>query len=118
MSQADDARRVHAERATSVRERWGANDGERMTRLAHEFPSLAEADGVDPWHLEALVRWAMQPDLPVMAMHAVRFLLHVWSSDKDWGITPFKFADAFREWDEAHRAAVIAWCEAPFHPGP
>ena len=116
-----------------LRERWGHTDDERMARLARAFPSLAEAAGIAPWNLAALLRWAMTTDLSPCAMHAVRFLLHVLDDDKDWRVeaarlgfaaahdsrhrlAPFGFAEAFRDWDEAHRAAVIAWCEAPFHP--
>jgi hypothetical protein len=133
---AGDPRQLHAQRAALVHERWGSTDEERLARLARSFPSLAAAAGVAPWDVGALVRWALAPDRTAPARFAVRFLLRIVDPDRDWRawaaheglctaedaaradhpLAPFDFAAAFEAWDDAHRGAVIAWSETPFHP--
>lgn len=55
------------------RERWGADNGEQMARLAISFPTLAGAPGTDPWDVEAFLRWACGPGPSSGAMHAASF---------------------------------------------
>lgn len=112
------------------RERWGNSDGQSMTRLVRLLPSLADARGVDPWDAGAFLAWACDPatDLTSGALHAVRFVLQVWNCGRDWveaaalsgldggHLTAFNLVEACSAWDEEHRAACLAWIEAPFFP--
>jgi len=68
------------ELAQRERERWGNPGAQRMTQLARLFPCLDQADGIEPWDPEALIRWAAAGLTSTTGMlHAVRFVLQVWS---------------------------------------
>lgn len=118
--------RAHAF-ADRQRERWGAGE-QRMTRLARRFPSLADADGIEPWDAMRFLRWACTADLTSGRLHAVRFVLQVWNPSTNWiktaaahdldggHLLPFNVIEACGVWDETHRAACLAWIELPFYP--
>jgi hypothetical protein len=109
-------------------ERWGSSDSDSMTRLARLFPTLADADGIDPWDVDRFLRWACTADLTSGALHSVCFCLQVWSARCDWRkvaaeqglngahLESFNLVQACGVWDEPHRAACLAWLEAPFFP--
>jgi len=135
-----EAHRLRSEaRAKRRREQWGDGGREGMTLLARSFPMLRSAAGVDPWDPAALIRWACSPAITSGGMHAVHFCLQVWNSTADWPeaaaavlreagepepdvevlarvFAPFNLVAAFGAWDDEHRAACLAWCEAPFWP--
>ena len=46
------------------------------------------------------------------ARHAAKFILEVW--DGKYPGSAFRAVDAMTEWDDAHRAAFLAWCRAPW----
>lgn len=112
------------------RERWGDSNEGSMTRLARRFPSLRHARGIEPWDAMTFLRWACDEntDLTSGMLHTVRFLLQVWNSATDWveiaaangldgrHLTTFNLVAACAAWDEEHRAACLAWLEAPFFP--
>ena len=120
-----------------VRERWGEGEEQRMTQLARRFPCLEEADGIEPWNPEALIHWACGARSATGDLHAVRFVLQVWSPIGDWqGVAidllqrsgrardevqelarrfaPFNVVVALPFWDDSHRAAFLDWVEVPF----
>jgi hypothetical protein len=117
-----------AQRAAMIAERWGTGGADGMTRLARGFPMLAEARGIDPWDVGTFLRWACTADLTSSSLYAVRFVLQVWNARTDWRaaaadkgldgahLEPFNVVDALAAWDDAHRAAFVSWCEAPFWP--
>jgi hypothetical protein len=128
-----------AERWERVRERrrrrWPLRpDGEVDTRramsvLARSFPTLRQADGVEPWDVDRFVAWLCGPAPSHGAMHAGRFVLGVWHATADWrqvarelrldsaeALSRFDFVEAVRTWDDEHRAACARWMELPFWP--
>ncbi len=109
--------------------RWGGGGREGMAQLARMFPTLAGAEGAEPWAPEALMRWSVSGVATSGAAHAVAFLLNVWNSRTDWravaaelGIEgsgerfAFNVGEAIGCWDRQHREAFLAWCRDPFHP--
>lgn len=108
-------------------ERWGTEE-QRMTRLVRCFPSLADADGIEPWDATRFLRWACDADMTSGRLHAVRFVLQVWNPSTDWTesaaahgldgqhLSAFNVFHACAVWDETHRAGFLAWVELPFHP--
>jgi hypothetical protein len=127
------------ELAERERERWGEGGAHRMTQLARMFPCLDEADGIEPWAPEVLIRWACGSTSAVGDLHAVRFVLQVWSPVNDWqaiaarvmersgrackevhelarAFSPFNVAVALAYWDDTHRAGFLDWVELPFFP--
>jgi len=120
-------RRAEAQ-AQLKRERWGDDPAGWISRLARRFPSLRDAVGIDPWDALTFLRWSDGPQLTGGMAHAIRFVLQVWNASTDWReiaaangidgthLDPFNVARAFQTWDDAHREAFLAWCEAPFFP--
>lgn len=53
-----------------------------MTTLARLFPTLRDASGIDPFHLETFVRWLCS-GVSGGTRRAGRFLLHVWNPNAD-----------------------------------
>lgn len=114
--------------AQRKRERWGDDSQQRMTRLVRRFPSLADADGVEPWDATRFLRWACDADMTSGRLQAVRFILQVWNSSTDWTetaaaqgldgrhLTAFNVVHACAVWDDDHRAACLAYIELPFQP--
>lgn len=112
------------------RETWGEIGPASMTRLAHRFPGLRGAPGVDPWDAITLLRWACGGRSHGEVL-AAKFVLSVWNTSTDWeeiardeGIltTPegrfsrFDLFEAMAVWDAAHVEAMLAWLQLPFWP--
>ncbi len=102
-----------------------------LSVLARRFPTLRDADGVDPWDVEAFVRWLCGPVPGGGAGRAGRFILHVWNAHDDFqafgrelglgdvaddALKPFNLSEAIGVWDEEHGRAFLSWVEAPFWP--
>lgn len=89
---------------------------DRMTKLALTFPTLTEQfPGVSPWNPAALEAAARRGACSG-AIHAVKFLLNVWNSDRKWKIGQFNLMGAMGCWDARHRAALRVYLEDPFFP--
>lgn len=104
-----------------------------MRHLVESFPTLRR--GTDPKLLEPRFdarrfaeRWATGSG---GERDAALFVLSVWNPGDDWsqfGLTRpsstgmgtdcgfFDLHTALGNWDEAHRAAFVAWCAAPWWP--
>jgi len=115
-----------SERTTAL---FGLEGRDRMASLGLRFPTLKNADGVNPWNPERLVRWLYLSGAPTGgSTHAAKFLLTVWNSSEDWGLyareigipeatwAPFNVVRAMGVWDEEHQAAFRLWCTYPFWP--
>lgn len=85
----EDKAEVLAQRAASLeyqarrRTLWGEIGPGSMTRLARMFPTLREADGVDPWSSTRFLAWLCGPAPGSGAYWAGLFILGVWN-DLDW----------------------------------
>lgn len=91
----------------------------KMSKLAQSFPSLVNAPGVSPWDQHKLDAWAAEP-ISHGERCTAQFILSVWGQtsiqDCPWKCGPFDFFEAFRVWDDAHRAAFTAWTREPWWP--
>lgn len=103
-------------RERARREQWGTIGAESMERLAAMFPELVHLKApIKPWDQTKLNAWARKCHSKA-ARYAVQFLLEVvWNGNK-WSCGRFNMREAWSHWDEEHRAAVLAWLEAPFWP--
>jgi hypothetical protein len=90
--------------------------GARMSALALSFPSLRQADGLAPWEPEPFARWMRSGAPGHGAKCAGQFLLSVWNPSTRWKGGRFDLHEALAIWDEAHRAAFLAWARAPWWP--
>lgn len=100
-----------------------------MTRLVRLFPTLRDAEGVDPWDADAFLAWACGAHSSGM-LHAAKFVLSVWNPRTDWNevaheagllnaeqrLSPFNLHDALGVWDYEHRDAFIMWVHGAFWP--
>lgn len=105
---------------------WSDDERLAMTRLVQSFPSLQAAKGGDPWSPRPFVTWVCSSPLSPSGELAARFVLDVWASTVDWRAVAeqlglrgdrlggFDAVEAMRRWDEAHRAAFVAWAMTPF----
>lgn len=66
------------------RDVWGTDGAEQIVRLARSFPSLRNADGLEPWDAVAFLGWALGPACTSGSWHAAMFVLSVWNSTTDW----------------------------------
>jgi len=89
---------------------------ERMTALALSFPELARClrDFVQPFE-------AMKLDKAIGGQGhgcicAAKFVLSVWNPTTRWKSGRFDIHDALGVWDDAHRAAFVAWAKDPWWP--
>jgi hypothetical protein len=121
------------------RDQWGEGEAPRMTRLVLSFPTLEDADGVQPWNPDSLISWACGQNLDEDGIHALRFVLQVWSPTTDWRamatsvllrsgrsilealniaatFAPFNVVSALGSWDDAHQAVFLTWVGVPFYP--
>jgi hypothetical protein len=89
---------------------------QKMSKLALNFPSLARADGVNPWDADAIDRWAAETPLSLGELVTARFLLAVWNPGYNWRCGPFNLMEALRIWDEEHHKAFLAWAVVPWWP--
>lgn len=110
------------EKQEARRARWPKDLRAAMTALCKKFPTLADADGIDPWDVHRFMAWLNGPAPGSGASLAGRFVLTVWNRDTDWtecGLGPpgrFNVVHAIGVWDDEHRAAFSEWVEAPFFP--
>src|SRR4051794_7009953 len=56
----------------------------RMTTLCDSFPTLREADGVNPWNVDRFESWLQSGAPGHGARCAGRFVLSVWNPYHDW----------------------------------
>lgn len=111
------------EKQKGLRARWPEDTRKAMSVLCKRFPTLADADGVEPWDVHRFVAWLNGPAPGSGAALAGRFVLGVWNPETDWteelGLRPpgkFELFRAVGLWDEAHMAAFVSWIIAPFWP--
>lgn len=131
-------RRVMAslERQRELRQRWpqdseGYVDTRRaICALAQSFPTLHDADGLEPWDVNRFLAWLCGPAPSHGALLAGRFVLGVWNRGTDWrevgrelgfegaeeALARFDLFEALGCWDEEHCAACRRFMEAPFWP--
>jgi hypothetical protein len=88
----------------------------RMTVLAESFPTLRQADGVNPWNVDRFESWLLSGAPGHGAKCAGRFVLSVWNPYHAWRSSNFDLHEALGCWDDPHRAAFAAWVRAPWWP--
>jgi len=88
----------------------------KMTALALTFPPLTrKTPGISPFDAEILDDWAATtPRLRRHTIAAVRFILSVWSSTREWRTGRFSLIDFYRNAGQRHWLALAAFCEKPF----
>ena len=90
-----------------------------MSSLARTFPALRHADGITPFDAKALDAWASGPRSHGEVCTA-QFLLAVWGNttlkECPWTCGPFDVMEALGVWDDAQRAAFLAWAQDPWWP--
>lgn len=89
---------------------------ERLSTFAETFPGLRGKMGVRPWQPGQIARWFgdSQAAGDTRGAHAARFVLEIAHPGSTFG--RFNAVQALREWDEPHRAAFLAWAQAPWWP--
>jgi len=87
---------------------------QRLTALAQSFPALKEADGIAPFEPRILEKWTGSPACNELARHAACLVLNVYNPRTPWRLGRFDVLKAMRTWDDAHRAAFLAWVQEPF----
>src|SRR4051812_25322802 len=87
--------------------------GAHMSALARSFPSLREADGLAPWDPLRFEQWLESGAPGHGAKCAGRFVLSVWNPYTSWPSGAFDLHEALACWDDAHRAAFVAWVRSP-----
>lgn len=85
----------------------------RIAALARSFPSLRYAPGLEPFKPAKLDAWAASDERENEAKHAAQFVLAI-AKPRGWKVGRFNVLLAMRRWDDAHRAAFIAWAKNPF----
>lgn len=90
-----------------------------MTQLARAFPSLRQADGIEPFDASDLAQWALGGKSHGESC-SVRFILSVWNCtearDGAFGLPYFDVQEALGVWDRHHQQAFAGWVEAPWWP--
>jgi hypothetical protein len=131
VAEAKEARGRTLAREERRKELWGEIGPGSMTRLARLFPSLRDADGVEPWDdALKLLRWACSGKSHGEVL-AAKFVLSVWNSSTDWGemareegiitspeqhFSRFDVFEAMATWDAEHVEAMLTWLRLPFWP--
>lgn len=82
-----------------------------VAELASMFPSLREAPGLEQFDEFQFVDW-MKAEASPMAKHAAKLVLSVWENVPQ----AFNLTEAFRDWDDEHREAYVAWFQRPLMP--
>jgi len=118
-------------RERALRARWPESTYDAMDALASLFPSMRELAACSPFNALELVKWLNGPAPTSGSRHAAMFLLNVWNPDTNWcrerfddgtklrgkpDAGRFNLGRAMSAWDVEHRAACLAWMEAPFWP--
>ena len=92
---------------------------DKWRALVLSFPELRKHLDADVLP-EDLARWLRGPAVTSGSLWAGRFCLLVWSGDVKsaafWRAGPFDVVTAMSVWDWEHRAAFLAWCQAPWWP--
>jgi hypothetical protein len=88
----------------------------KLAELARRFPTLRDAEGLDPWDPDIFDSWAASAAPGSGALNAARFILELWNQDAEWKCGAFKATKAVGIWDDAHLAAFRSWVEAPWFP--
>jgi len=88
----------------------------KLVDLARRFPTLKDAEGLDPWDPEKFDSWAASAAPGSGALNAARFILELFNQDAEWKCGPFKATRAVGLWDDAHLAAFRSWVDAPWFP--
>lgn len=87
---------------------------ERVVELARTFPSLADCAILDAFDADDFDAWASGNDCTGQAFFAASFVLQVVSAGEHWETGTFNAVLAMLAWNEAHRAAFLAWARAPW----
>lgn len=87
---------------------------DRMSELAHSFPSLRKMPGVNLWDPVRLARRV--GTMSHGEQCAARFVLGVWAGGHYPRIRRFDLMEAMGCWDQEHQEACAAWIRAPFWP--
>jgi len=87
------------------------NPNPAFTELANMFPSLRGAPGVDPFDEILFEQWR-ETEISLQAKHAARLVQSVWENMPQ----AFNLTEAFRDWDDEHREAYVAWFQRPLMP--
>jgi hypothetical protein len=82
-----------------------------VAELGRLFPSLRDAPGLEPFDESRFEEW-MKSEASPIAVHAARFVLSVWENEPNF----FNIVEAFRDWDDEHRDAYVAWFRRPLMP--
>lgn len=116
---------IESARELASRARQHADPVESIVLLARAFHQLdRDADGLNPWDVERLYRWARSSAATPAARHAVRFVISVWNdvalssldAEERTPLGPFNAVEAMASWDHAHRAAFETWVGDPWWP--
>jgi hypothetical protein len=96
---------------------------QRMWMLAHSFPTLQrwEMDHAgEDFDGSQIQRALREPWVTDASRHALMFIGDIWNSDgrDEWPprLRNSTVVDAFRTWDDEHRAAALAWFRDPWWP--
>lgn len=90
---------------------WPEGAAARMTVLAELFPTLARGTWPRPFDVTTFLRWSTKTNLAgTAAGYAAEFVADVWYG----GGRRFDVVEAMRKWDDAHRAAFVAWARNPW----
>lgn len=97
----------------------------RMWSLAATFPTLfrwadkSYRDGAD-FDGNVVIAALAEPWVTTGSRYALLFVLDVWNSDAreylPGSLREWSFVSAWACWDDAHRAAALAWLKAPWFP--
>lgn len=93
----------------------------QMLDLVRSFHALERSDCESkqyPGEFDPVrfAKWAKAYTPGSGARHAARFVLAVWSNRSSWGLGRFDVMEALGCWDNAHRAAFMAWAKDPWWP--
>jgi hypothetical protein len=86
----------------------------KITNLVRQFPTLRNAEGVEPFEATKFEAWVRNHSPGGGAIHAARFVLGVFNSRARWKLGAFNVFDALDCWDAAHREAFLKWARNPY----
>jgi hypothetical protein len=90
---------------------------DKMSALARSFPTLEEAEGLEPFDAIRFDRWISSAACQGSgALAAGRFILNLYNGHAPWMCGKFDFFDAIARWDAQHRSAFLQWALAPWWP--